>query len=141
MTEQEAIKYLNSACLMLACEYHIGNHRCNDDYDVKEARKDEAIETAIKSLETVAEMNKRNIKTETIIEYAKFEDECIQKGFTFKSLLEAREKQIPKKPIPVITSDNEFICMICPSCQEIAVDFNDKHCRRCGQKILWSEEE
>ena len=29
----------------------------------------------------------------------KFEDECIQKGFTFDSLLKAREKEIPFKPV------------------------------------------
>ena len=50
------------------------------------------------------------------------------------------EKQIPKKPLEIVTEDNEFICMICPSCQEIAVEFDDKYCRRCGQALDWSEE-
>lgn len=50
------------------------------------------------------------------------------------------EKQMPKKPLDVVTDDNEFICMICPSCEQIAVEFNDKHCRRCGQALDWSEE-
>lgn len=50
------------------------------------------------------------------------------------------EKQIPKKPLDIVTEDNEFICMICPSCQEIAVEFDDKYCRRCGQALDWSEE-
>lgn len=53
--------------------------------------------------------------------------------------IEVLEKQIPKKPIDVITSDNEFICMICPCCQEVAVEFNDAYCKRCGQKIDWGE--
>lgn len=51
----------------------------------------------------------------------------------------AIKKQIPKKPIGVITEDNEFICMICPSCQQVAVEFNDTYCSVCGQKIDWSE--
>ena len=55
--------------------------------------------------------------------------------------IEALEKQIRKKPLDIITSDNEFICMICPSCQKIAVEFNDKYCRCCGQALDWSEEE
>jgi hypothetical protein len=50
------------------------------------------------------------------------------------------EKQIPKKPLDVVTDDNEFICMICPSCEQIAVEFSDKYCRRCGQAIDWSVE-
>jgi hypothetical protein len=54
--------------------------------------------------------------------------------------IEALEKQIPKKPLDVVTDDNEFICMICPSCEQIAVEFNDKYCSRCGQAIDWSVE-
>ena len=53
--------------------------------------------------------------------------------------IEALEKQIPKKPIDAITSDNEFICMICPCCQEVAVEFNDAYCKHCGQKLDWGE--
>ena len=55
--------------------------------------------------------------------------------------IEDMEKQIPKKPMEVITDDNEFICIICPSCQEISVEFNDRFCRRCGQALDWSEED
>lgn len=53
--------------------------------------------------------------------------------------IESLEKQIPKKPMEVITEDNEFICMICPSCQEIAVEFNDRFCKHCGQALDWSD--
>lgn len=74
-------------------------------------RLDEAVEMAIKALEevqqyrtigTVEECRKsveickfmigRNITPENMEEYMKFEDECISEGFTFNSLLEAREK-------------------------------------------------
>ena len=50
MTREEAIKYLKSGCLGLNCSYHIKN-RCNDDYEVREARKDEAIKMAIADME------------------------------------------------------------------------------------------
>ena len=52
---------------------------------------------------------------------------------------EALEKQIPKKPIEIITGDNEFICMICPSCQQVSVEFNDTYCAVCGQKLDWGD--
>ena len=54
---------------------------------------------------------------------------------------EALEKQIPKRPLPVITHYNEFICAICPSCQKIAVEVDDNYCRCCGQKLDWSDED
>ena len=50
MTREEAIKYLKSGCLGLNCSYHIKD-RCNDDYEVREARKDEAIKMAIEDME------------------------------------------------------------------------------------------
>ena len=56
---------------------------------------------------------------------------------------QALEKQIAKKPLPIITDDNEFICVICPTCQQIAVEVDDAYCRKCGQKILldWGNED
>lgn len=51
--------------------------------------------------------------------------------------IEALKKQIPKKPIPIITDDNELVCVICPNCQEIRVDCN--YCAKCGQAISWEE--
>ena len=59
----------------------------------------------------------------------------------FDMAIEALEKQIHKKPLQIITDDNEYICMICPSCQQIAVDLDDIHCWKCGQKLDWSEED
>lgn len=62
---------------------------------------------------------------------------------TVEELKEAKEKQIAKKPLPIITDDNEFICVICPTCQQIAVEVDDAYCRKCGQKILldWGNED
>lgn len=56
------------------------------------------VEECRKSVEICKSMIGRNITPENMEEYMKFEDECISKGFTFNSLLEAREKQTAKKP-------------------------------------------
>lgn len=50
MTVQEAIEYLKGGCLTLACETHLKN-RCNNDYDAREEKKDEAIKLSVKALE------------------------------------------------------------------------------------------
>lgn len=59
---------------------------------------------------------------------------------TEKEIIQALEKQIPKKPIPVETDDNEFLFMLCPSCKN-AFAWNDAYCRKCGQAIDWGKEE
>lgn len=59
----------------------------------------EARNMAIKALETIKKLSDRKMTTEVLENYMQFEDECVKKGFTFKSVIEAREKQIPKKPI------------------------------------------
>ena len=56
------------------------------------------VEECRKSVDICKSMIERNITPENMEEYMKFEDECISKGFTFNSLLEAREKQTAKKP-------------------------------------------
>ena len=54
--------------------------------------------------------------------------------------IDALEKQIPKKPLPIITDDNEYICSICPICQQRAVEVTDLYCMVCGQKLDWRAE-
>ena len=90
------------------------------------------------SEELVQELNKRNITLKTIEEYIKFEDDCVEKGFTFKSLLEAREKQIAKK---VIVRDIGVDTYECPSCENIYLSCGGiyKYCPNCGQKLDLSE--
>lgn len=56
----------------------------------------QVLETARKYKELESELSKRNLKIDHIREYMEFEDECVEMGFTFKSLLEAREKQSGK---------------------------------------------
>lgn len=105
----------------------------------------EALDMAIEALKTMHEMKNRNITQETILEYMQFEDECIKKGFTFKSLLEAREKQSPKTPN--LEGDGYadghlvYDTWSCPCCEkDYEVDFDDyKYCPECGQAINWSE--
>ena len=97
----------------------------------------EEVECCIKALETNIELNKRKMTSEIIKEYMIFEDECIQKDFTFKSLLEAREKQIPKKPV------GEWYLLACPICNGVVdeheCNYKFDYCLNCGQKIDWSE--
>lgn len=81
---------------------------------------------------TIQAMKERNITSEIIMEYAKFEDECVQKGFTFNSLLEAREKQIPKKL--------DFVAGIgkCPVCGNLDIAHRyklQKYCGECGSRL------
>lgn len=103
----------------------------------------EDMKNAIEALGTMAEMEKRNISTKTILEYAKFEDECIQKGFTFKSLLEAREKQTAKKPqmrhIKSFDGYNDGWCPCCGSYVQES-EYDKIYCQECGQKLDWKVE-
>ena len=108
----------------------------------------EGLVMAEDALETMEEMKKRNITTETILEYAKFEDECIHKGFTLKSLLEAREKQTKKRPNfeadgyadGVLVYDYAE-CPICGHDFEYGInDWGSDYCQKCGQKLDWDEE-
>lgn len=61
----------------------------------------------------------------------------------FEMGIKALEKHIAKKPLPIITDLNEFICMICPTCQQTSVEVDDSYCRKCGQKLLldWGNED
>ena len=86
-----------------------------------------------KSVEICKSMIERNITPENMEEYMKFEDECVKNGFTFNSLLEAREKQIPYKP-----SQQKLVWGI-GKCK-CGVEFLDRKtgfCGNCGQKLDW----
>lgn len=87
-----------------------------------------------KSVDICKAMAERRISLENMENYMKFEDECVKRGFTFNSLLEAREKQEPKEP-----TDR---CMYkeCPACGEVEIEFC-KYCPSCGQKLDWRNKE
>ena len=67
----------------------------------------------------------------------------------YKTIINALEKQIQKKPImkPYYEDmEEEYLC--CPTCGEILTDripMDNKdfyfHCLNCGQKLDWSDEE
>lgn len=105
----------------------------------------EECDMAISAIERQLELENLGFTDEVIENYRKFEDECIAKGFTFKSLIEAREKQIPKKPIEQryvnYEIENELIGH-CPSCQlRWDVAYWQRYCSNCGQKLDWRVEE
>lgn len=116
-----------------------------DDHECEEGK---AIDSAIKALETIVELKKRKITLSDLENYMQFEDECVKKGFTFKSLIEAREKQELKKPI--YEGDgydpegniifDEWMCPCCDARYEVDYDEYD-FCPNCGQKLDWSEGE
>ena len=110
----------------------------------------EASELAIQALETVKKLSDRNMTTEVLENYMQFEGECVKKGFTFKSVIEAREKQIPKKPIfDYNLSDtlSKFHCE-CGNTIKVGHDIGimnnnnaPNYCSKCGCRLDWSDEE
>lgn len=97
-----------------------------------------------KSVEICKSMIERNITPENMEEYMKFEDECVKDGFTFNSLLEAREKQTAKK-IEIFNGQAS-----CPNCKYLfggrdvikkLITWDMPYCKNCGQKLDWSDEE
>lgn len=112
-------------------------------------RVSEAKNMAIQALETIKKLSDHKMTTEVLENYMQFEDECVKKGFTFKSVIEAREKQMAKKPIMkryFEDLEEEYLC--CPTCGENLTDripADNKtfyfHCMNCGQKFDWSDEE
>lgn len=137
MTENKAIKKLKQHF-----EYLKHAWKPHPDYKTMDA-----IGYAISALETVKKLSDRNMTTEVLENYMQFEDECVKKGFTFKSVIEAREKQIAKKPIMkryFKDLQEEYLC--CPTCGEILTDripADNKtfyfHCMNCGQKFDWGD--
>ena len=126
MTENEAINKLKQHF-----EYLKYAWKPHPDYETMDA-----IGYAISALEMIQKLSDRKMTTEALENYIQFEDECVKKGFTFKSVIEAREKQIAKKPD--FTEDREFA--LCPCCNGKGLLNKQKYCDNCGQKLDWSEE-
>ena len=129
MTENEAIKAIKDN------KPTSGYYILNESLDMAM----QALETAKKYKELESELSKRNLTVDHIREYIQFEDECVEMGFTFDSLLEARGKQIKKKPV---VEENEMFhtkyyrCPICGGNIRIH-KLLLKYCRTCGQCIDW----
>lgn len=156
MTENEAIKKLKQHF-----EYLKHAWKPHPDYETMDA-----IGYAISALETIKKLSDRKMTTEVLENYMQFEDECVKKGFTFKSVIEAREKQIAKKPILKNGESGSFVDYedghgeykvtkwqdwVCPICgwfvgQRYNRSQNHSHgqrkcnyCNECGQKIDWGD--
>lgn len=56
----------------------------------------------------------------------------------YEMAIAALEKQIPKKPMKIHTSQKRFY-YACPVCEN-RQDRQEKHCYECGQVLNWSEE-
>lgn len=115
MTENEAIKELK-----LNVELPFGSNISR-----------EATQLAIQALETIKKLSDRKMTKEVLENYMQFEDECIKKDFTFKSVIGAMDKQIAKKPI----------AHQCVTCGSTVLPFEGEYCSNCGQKIDWSDKE
>ena len=79
MTENEAIKKLKQHF-----EYLKHAWKPHPDYETMDT-----IGYAISALETIKKLSDRNMTTEVLENYMQFEDECVEKGFTFKSVIDA----------------------------------------------------
>ena len=102
MTENEALGYLKNSkrqksMLEILPGSDIGNTIIKALEELKQYRTIGTPEECQKSVAVCKAMIARKITPENMEEYMKFEDECVKCGFTLKSLLEAREKQIPYK--------------------------------------------
>lgn len=99
---------------------------------------------AIQAIETVKKLSERKMTIDALENYMQFEDECVEKGFTLKSVIEARDKQIAKK-IEVFNGQ-----ATCPNCKYIfggidviknLIMWHMPYCKDCGQKLDWSDED
>lgn len=107
------------------------------------------VEECRAAVEIIRYMIQEGIEPEVLEAYVWFEDELAKKGFTVKSVLEAREKQKPKKP-----KEYEDKYYGCPTCGNVILHKWEKYptklmdkknglpyCLNCGQKLDWSDGE
>ena len=97
----------------------------------------EAHNMAIQALETIQKLKERKFTLEILENYMLFEDECVKKGYAFKSILEARERMEPLDPI----RNDKCTCPKCGTHNEIikkrrnTVAFDTVYCWHCGQAM------
>lgn len=107
MTEQEAIKdieFIKGAYENLAKNgadrYRVVGKKIDCAVEVKTnedlySHYAVSLGMAAAALEVMQKLRHRNMTVEALEEYMKFEDECVQKGYTLQKLLETMEKQEP----------------------------------------------
>ena len=132
MTENEVLEYLKSSkrkndMLGILPGSDIGDTIIKALEELRQYWAIGTLEECRKSVEICKSMIERNITPENMEEYMKFEDECVKRGFTFESLLKARERQMAKKPRII---GNAMICPSCPRCFKSA---SPTYCPSCGQ--------
>lgn len=147
MTENEALGYLKNSkrqksMLEILPGSDIGNTIIKALEELKQYRTIGTPEECQKSVAVCKAMIARKITHENMEEYMKFEDECVKNGFTFDSLLKAREKQTAKKvkSISQVKDGDIYVGLIgrCPCCGDI-LEEDTVYCD-CGQKIDWSRD-
>lgn len=113
-----------------------------DDQWLSDAEMKELVKVLDNALKNIIEIKNHKITLSDLENYMKFEDECVKKNFTLKSLLEAREKQVAKKPTyegDGYDSEGNLVydTWICPCCEKrYEVDYDEyDFCPNCGQKI------
>ena len=63
-----------------------------------------------------------------------------------ENVIQALDKQIPKKPYDKSNNPEDWHIMCCPSCNRVFwnsgnfVHYEPKWCEKCGQQIDWSEQ-
>lgn len=96
----------------------------------KECEKFVAKEMAINALKRQQELKELGFTDEIIQNYKIFEDECVAKGFSFHSIITAREKMTAKSVV------DRIMFKECPACGNVEIE-SCKCCPECGQKLLW----
>lgn len=144
MTENEALGYLKNSkrqnsMLEILPGSDIGNTIIKALEELKQYRTIGTPEECQKSVAVCKAMIARKITPENMEEYMKFEDECVKNGFTFDSLLKAREKQTAKKvkSISQVKDGDSYGGLIgrCPCCGDI-LEEDTVYCD-CGQRLDW----
>lgn len=145
MTENEALGYLKNSkrqksMLEILPGSDIGNTIIKALEELKQYRTIGTPEECQKSVAVCKAMIARKITPENMEEYMRFEDECVKNGFTFDSLLKAREKQTAKKvkSISQVKDGDSYVGLIgrCPCCGDI-LEEGTVWCD-CGQKLDWN---
>lgn len=59
-----------------------------------------------------------------------------------KAIINALEKQIPKKPyLKDLWELGTMQGTVCPNCETILITASEKYCKHCGQALDWSDTE
>lgn len=78
-------------------------------------------------------------ETITLVKECGFNVETTKHSECEKVVLNALEKQIPKKPLD-IEGDYTALYGSCPNCKNIVCDNEDyKFCNECGQALDWGD--